>query len=143
MGYYVELKAAPGVSATADEITQRLLLAGFTVHPDRGEPHFLFEFGVLTLNPPDKIKVGNWARVRMSWAAEEEELKRLIELAEKVGARVFDASIGNYVALENFETALAGIRKGYERVANLFGVVERGESADEGQTTAGPKNWKH
>ena len=138
MGYYVELRAPPGELVTVNELRRRVSLAGLTVHPEYGEPDFLFEHGILTLNSPEKIRAGNWAWVRMSWSANEEELKKLIELAEKIGARVYDASINDYVTWENFDRALGELRKGYERVAEIFGVVDLSNAASEGPPSSGP-----
>jgi hypothetical protein len=80
MGHYVELRAPPGVEVTPEELRRRVLAAGFAIHPEYGGPDFIWEFGTLTLNPPERIRAGAWGWVRMSWASGDAGLKQLVEL---------------------------------------------------------------
>lgn len=131
MGYNVELRSLPGENATLGELERRARLAGLIPHPEYGEGEFLFDCGILSLNPPEKIKLGSWAWVRMSWSADEEELGSLIELADKIGARVYDTSIGDYITRQNFDEALAKLREGYRWATEVLGVVTSADEIDE------------
>lgn len=128
MGYYLELRAPPGENITLGELNRRVRLAGLTPHAEYGERDFLFEYGILSLNRPEKINAGSWAWVRVSWSAGEEELQQLIELAEWIGARIFDASTGDYVTRQNLNEAVSKLRQGYYWAAETIGI---GTSANE------------
>lgn len=93
-------------------------------HPDYPMPYMMDVFK----SEPENFK-GNWAHIRLSWATEQQEfieiLKNMLELAERIGCRVYDGQLQEYVTCENLDGIAKGFLKAAGNMGNMFGVCKR------------------
>ena len=62
----------------------------------------------------------------------------MIEIADAIGARVYDFWIEDYVTRDNFDRVLGNLQRGFERVGKMFGVVDGDRVIAEDPPSSGP-----
>lgn len=91
-------------------------------------PDFKYVISVFKREPAN-LK-GNWVDIRMSWAEDAESmtanLMYLLDLADKLSCRVFDAQVQEYVTREN----LGAIVLRFSKIArNIIGLIDKVKKA--------------
>lgn len=109
MGYYVELRPATSERCRLEELEERLSRAGAEPHPGRGyEPRwehaFVIPGGTVCLRR-DEVLQEEWGTIRLSWGATREDWARLLRLVERIGGRIYDECVGDYVTRDTLDCA--------------------------------------
>ena len=64
------------------------------------------EVGILTLYGWDRVALGQWGWIRLSSAVERSDLERVLEVCEKIGAKLYDESRAEYLTQHSLDQIL-------------------------------------
>jgi len=135
MPYYITLQFDPAKEEYDEgKLVERFLKAGvsFKESPDYegGRGYFygyhLIFFGRHIQKAHEK---GMWVSVHISWGSEPEELitelTKILDLADKLGCKVYDGQLDMYITRENLDKIAIGFAKMAGKVIGYFGTVDK------------------
>lgn len=142
MGYYIDFVFDPNEKLNCDDIVQKFVKLGARRLPDGHiglEPeryiHVEFpDFGypIWVYRDETEHQRGNWADVRMSWMEDEESmpgrLDYILGVAEKLGCRVYDGQIKEYVSRHSVAAIASRFAKTAGMITGLIGKAQSGEN---------------
>ncbi len=145
MGYHLDFCFPSIGTFDCHFIVEMFLEAGATLL-EEGEKSVLLEHAdsfvpldidVLYTEPPPldgEDEKRNWAHVRLSSALDHQELEHTVRavlaLANRVGARVYDGQIGEYVTEATSAKVIETYERGAHTVASIFGTCGNREHPD-------------
>ena len=147
MGYYVDLVFDEKEKYHYKTLVKRFCKAGAhkNIYPREEDLHLPeLSYGEMLISLCDEeilIEKGVWAEIRLSWGTDpyhmHDILKTILELAEKVGCRVYDGQLGDYVTVDNLDQVLGffeGERNSFE---NAIGFVDTGKKGQKSKKKFG------
>ena len=138
MGYYIDFVFNPNEHLDCEAIVQKFVKLGARRIPDEDigpaagkVVDVLFsDFGYPITVFRKEHRKGNWADIRMSWAEDpesiRERLKYILELADRLGCRVYDGQIKEYLTKDNLDTMETKFAKISGTVIGLIGKAKKG-----------------
>lgn len=137
MGYYITFVFDPSkVEFDRDKLIAKFLEAGAWEEEWAGRKAYFYNHHLLSFGDykPEALKQGMYADARFSWGSEPEELAKdltgLLDLADRLGCRLYDGQIELWITRENIDDIAEGFLKGAENIANMFGVCKKPEESE-------------
>ena len=135
MPYYITLQFDPAKEEYDEgKLVERFLNAGAYYQESEdcegGRAYFynyhLIFFGRHIQKAHDQ---GKWVSVHFSWGTEPEDLmtdlSEILDLADKLGCKVYDGQLDTYITRENLDKIAIGFAKMAGKVIGLFGTVDK------------------
>lgn len=139
MGYYIDFIFEPSENLNCEAVVHKFVKLGARRIPDEDigpaadkVVHVLFpDLGhpIRVNRKESEQRKGNWAYTRMSWAEDPEsvmeDLRYIIKLADRIGCRLYDGQIGEYLTTANLDTMRSRFAKSAGIVIGLIGKATR------------------
>ena len=139
MGYYIDLVFDSTEQLDCEAVIEKFRRLGARRLPDvyigpaaNDYVHMLFpDFGypIWVFRRESEQQKGNWADIRLSWgeapAGFMQKLGYILELADKIGCRVYDGQNRAYLTKVNLEKVRSAFSKDADIVIGMFGASRR------------------
>lgn len=136
MGYEIDLIFDQNENLDYETVVEKFSKLGAKIRDD--EPYNPETDGIVAMDLPGFYPIwvykkeqtqymnGNWAYIRISWAEDSEEmiscLTDIMNLADKVGCRVYDGQIQQFITRETIDKVEASHGKSGRMIINMLGA---------------------
>jgi hypothetical protein len=152
MGYYISFMFDPSKEKfNREKLIAKFLEVGAWEEASwfgPGKDYFynwhLLSFGECT---PEALENGYYADARFSWGSEPEELVQglteLLDLADRLGCRLYDGQLDIWITRENVESIAEGFTRSASSILKLFGTVDKQRYVSELEALQDEKSRQH
>lgn len=138
MPYYITLQFDPAKEEYDEgKLIERFLKAGAYFEDfeksdfSSGGRSYFYKYHLLFFgnHKQEAHEKGMWVSVHFSWGTEPEDLitdlSDILELADKLGCKVYDGQLDMYITCENLDKTAIGFGRMAGKVIGLFGTVDK------------------